>query len=354
MFRYFILIHPLGLMYGSAGGFLSPENLVGRSGSKFPPEAATLAGLFFAANKTQNFASQEELRYRLYVAGPFWAKSDEPDDFYVPIPWTKIISDEGTDEWRIENKKWQRDENKLDLETDYQWQNINYWNYSARNLKKYAVEQVPWKFVPILHPRIKDEERCAKEEGGLFLENAVQMDDDTCLVYLSTHRLPDGWYRFGGENHLVEITSLEISSESFIYDLLHQEINKTFALITPGIWGSNQLSFRYPKHADFSIKRPTMLTDRPIPYRYRLGERQNSTEQELEQNQAERNKNKINKAGRMSRGRYAVPPGSVYVFKEPLNQPWWEWSEEWFPKEGFSLKQLGCNLCLPLDIEGVE
>lgn len=343
MFKYLILIHPLGFMYGSAGGFLSPENLVGRSGSKFPPEAATLAGLFFAANKTKQFTTQEELRYKLHLAGPFWAESDSPDDFYVPIPRTKIIADEDTDEWRIENKKWQRDESKSKLEADYQWQNINYWNDSANDIRaNNAVKKTPWKFVPILHPRTKDEERCVRAEDGLFLENAVQMDDDYCLVYLSSHQLPDGWYRFGGENHLVEITSLEIPQESFINEILHQKIQKTFALITPGIWGSNQLSFRYPKHPDFSIKRPMMLTDRPIPYRYRLGERKIDEQ------------GKHYQAGRMSRGRYAVPTGTVYVFKNPLNQPWCEWSEEWFPKEGFSLKQLGCNLCLPLNIEGVE
>ena len=37
MFRYLITIQPLGFLYASAGGFLSPENLVGRAQSKFPP-----------------------------------------------------------------------------------------------------------------------------------------------------------------------------------------------------------------------------------------------------------------------------------------------------------------------------
>ena len=50
MFKYLIRVHPLGMLYGSAGAFLSPENLVGRSGAKFPPEASTLAGLFFSEN----------------------------------------------------------------------------------------------------------------------------------------------------------------------------------------------------------------------------------------------------------------------------------------------------------------
>jgi CRISPR-associated protein Cmr3 len=28
--------------------------------------------------------------------------------------------------------------------------------------------------------------------------------------------------------------------------------------------------------------------------------------------------------------------------------PWAEWPEEWFPREGFSFKQLGTALALPL------
>ena len=46
MFKHLIAIEPLGLLYGSAGRFLSPENLVGRSGTQFPPSAATLSGVF--------------------------------------------------------------------------------------------------------------------------------------------------------------------------------------------------------------------------------------------------------------------------------------------------------------------
>jgi CRISPR-associated protein Cmr3 len=38
-FTHLLQITPLGLLYGSAGGFLSPENLVGRSGNKFPPNS---------------------------------------------------------------------------------------------------------------------------------------------------------------------------------------------------------------------------------------------------------------------------------------------------------------------------
>ncbi len=56
----------------------------------------------------------------------------------------------------------------------------------------------------------------------------------------------------------------------------------------------------------------------------------------------------------MGRGRYAVPPGTVYLLREPLDKTWWEFPENWFPKEGFSLKQVGCGLCLPIEIQGVE
>lgn len=336
MFQYLIVINPLGYMYGSAGGFLSPENLVGRSGAKFPPEAATLAGLFFSANKMQSFSSPEELRYNLFVAGPFWAKCEDNDlesldleYFYIPIPWHKIIAEDGVDTWKLTGGKWQRDETKSDLEPDYRWQTINSWDFSAHQIKqnKYAAE-APWKFVSILHPKTKDDERCTLKEDGLFLENAVQMSDNTCLIYLSTHLLPDGWYRVGGENHVVEINSIKLPDDSPILQVLRQPIGRACALITPGVWGSNHLSYRYPKHPDFPKKRPLMLTDRPVPYRYRAG-------------------------GKMGRGRYAVPPGSVYVFDQPLNKTWWEFPPDWFPKEGFHLKQLGCNLCLPIDIEGV-
>jgi CRISPR-associated protein Cmr3 len=64
--------------------------------------------------------------------------------------------------------------------------------------------------------------------------------------------------------------------------------------------------------------------------------------------------------GRLGRGRYAVPAGTVYVFDKPLNKSWWGdendsgFPDEWFPNEGFSLKQLGCGLCLPLNIIGID
>jgi CRISPR-associated protein Cmr3 len=88
MFQYLIVIEPLGLLYGSAGRFLSPENLVGRSGVSFPPSAATLSGLFASAY-------QEDMKFdqlqSLQLAGPFWGKSDKPQNFHVPTPFNCLV-----------------------------------------------------------------------------------------------------------------------------------------------------------------------------------------------------------------------------------------------------------------------
>jgi CRISPR-associated protein Cmr3 len=352
MYRYLIIINPLGFLYGSAGAFLSPENLVGRSGAKFPPDAYTLSGLFFSANKTEPFIEHEELK-KLHLAGPFWAELDNPEYFYLPIPWTKIINQEEnqTDEWQIQDSKWYRSKATKDIEPDCRWQTVNYWEDSAETLlSNGGTAEDPWKYISILHPKLTKSERCVQEEGGLFLENSVQMvcnyptgrePQETCLVYLSTHEIPKGWYCFGGENHLVEISSMELPDDSWILKLLKQKIQRSCALITPGVWGSTRFSHRYPNPQHTTFPKPShILTDKPSPYRYRVGD----------------NKGK----GRLGRGRYAVPAGTVYVFDEPLNKSWWGdenepgFPNEWFPNEGFYLKQLGCGLCLPLAITGVN
>jgi len=332
MFKYLISISPLGFLYGSAGAFLSPENLVGRSGAKFPPDAATLSGLFFSENKHNRIAPHEKLKHELFVTGPFWAKQGDVDNFYVPLPRHRIIEDGKDDEWKLNaQRKWERNPAKLDIEAEYRWQSINSWKRpktsDIRNNKEMG--RAPWEYVSFLHPQMKPNERHVLPEDGLFLENAVQLDDDFCLVYLSTYPLKDGWYRFSGEGHLVEITCQDIEPDSSIHELLHPEnkIKHACALITPGVWGSNHLSHRYPKHPEFPKTGIKMLTDKPIPYRYRS-------------------------QGKLGRGRYAVPPGTVYVFKKALGKTWWEFPEAWFPKEGFSLKQLGCGLCLPIELEG--
>ena len=382
MFRYIIKIQPLGLMYGSAGAFLSPENLVGLSGRKFPPDAAALSGLLLSSSKSQPKV-WEDLRQNLYVAGPFWARCKKPGDeeyFYVPLPRHKIIGkdkdgEECADQWQLISGKWERisqqspelsEEDKLG-ESDYAWQRIDYWHESAQDMlgKKSVLEKSPWMYVPILHPAIQDGERTVKAKDGLFVEYAVQMPDDVCLVYLSTHELKENWYQFGGENHLVEISSFELTESSPILQLLNDPIEESCALITPGVWGSNNLSYRYPKsskltpqHLEFPKKGcPKMLTAKAVPYRYRTGYGETTTEKR--------------KTGRLSRGRYAVPAGSVYVFNKPLNRTWWNFPGDWFPEakspekarlvnqkdsqEKHSLlKKMGCGLCLPIRLDGVN
>jgi len=368
-FQYLITVSPLGFMYGSSGAFLSPENLVGRSGSKFPPDTAAIAGLFFNANREQKFANRKELRDNLVISGPFWAKRDTPKQFYVPIPWHQVIAEGEDDEWVFVKKKpddqgavqsdeekwclgqhrWER-KNK-DLKPEYSWQLIDSWNLPPDELRENdAIEKEPWKFVSFLHPKIKAEERHVVEKDGLFLENAVQLNEEYCLVYLSNYELLDGWYRFGGEGHLVEVESHPLSDNHKINRLLSHKhkIQHAFALITPGVWGSNKLSYRYPHHPQFPRQGLKMLTDKAVPYRYRIGH--SRTEDEAE---GESERYDPRKTGRLSRGRYAVPAGSVYVFKHPLELTWWDFPDEWFPKEGFHLKHLGCGLCLPVDIQGL-
>jgi len=66
-FTHRILIHPLGLLYGSRGRFLSPENLVGRSGFHFPPDTPTLSGLYAAhyQNKPDILGSLDSQKFYL-------------------------------------------------------------------------------------------------------------------------------------------------------------------------------------------------------------------------------------------------------------------------------------------------
>ncbi len=358
MFQHLITVSPLGLMYGSAGAFLSPENLVGRSGAKFPPDAATLSGLFFSTNHItqQSIAKHDELAHKLYVTGPFWAERNNPEVFYVPIPRHRIISLEkqDEDEWFLDDKqRWQRnlESKKKDIEPDCFWQSIDAWNRKTCVIRtNKEAKKVPWEYVSFLHPKMKHDERHVMERDGLFLENAVQMEEDYCLVYLSTYALPDGWYRFGGEGHMVEIKTHPLTENSTINKLLHpdNEIKRACALITPGVWGSNKLSYRYPKHSEFPKDGLKMLTDKAVPYRYRMGNQKTE-------------RGRQGQGGQLGRGRYAVPVGSVYVFKRSLNKTWWDFSEDWFPdareKAGLSkkslLKQVGCGLCLPIEIQGV-
>jgi CRISPR-associated protein Cmr3 len=360
MFKFLITIQPLGLMYGSSGAFLSPENLVGRSGRKFPPDAATLSGLFFSTNKSIGLVEHKELRENLVIAGPFWANIDQVDDFYVPLPHHKPIGKTTSDEWQIVDHQWRlksqarSDEIEPDAiessESDYHWLRLDYWDDEPELIQQDAKGDSPavaensWNYVSILHPRLKKDERHVLGEDGLFLETAVQMKEDTCLVYLSTYELPKGWYQFGGESHIVEVNSIELTPETPIQQRLQQPIKKAFALITPGVWGSKDLSYRYPKYKDFArdYNKIKLLTEKAVPYRYRIGYGEQKKESF-----------KTRAPGRLSRGRYAVPAGSVYVLPEPLNKTWWDFPTAWFPEKGL-LKKFGVSLCLPINIEGVN
>jgi CRISPR-associated protein Cmr3 len=176
---------------------------------------------------------------------------------------------------------------------------------------------------------MQEGERCVEEEGGLFLEQAVRMNDDARLVYASTEPIFDGWYKFGGENHLVELECIAIDQTHQLNQLLAQPIGDSFAIITPAVWGSNRRSLRCPDD-DFPYR--ASLTDKPVPYRSRSGGQEHPGQ-----------------PGRLGRGRYAVKAGSVYVLSETRSDNWWQW-ERWFPREGFSLQRLGCGLALPLAV----
>lgn len=397
MLKHLITIEPLGFLYGSAGKFLSPENLVGRSGTSFPPSAAALSGIFAASLQRKEIEN-------LQLAGPFWAWSRNPQNFYVPTPLNCLVKNKeilhimqwhnitpngnlrmGSQspcpdnkiccKWEVKNQngEWKTPPNdKFESKT---WLPIRYWKrlrhetnkqqtFSKESLTqeescfvKLKVESSPWQFVPHLHPRLQEEQRRVvdpdEEQGSLFLENGVQLNPDACLVYLSNTPISDGWYRFGGEGHLVDLRCHDICPT--VTDLLNQELGCSFALITPAVWGSQRLSYRAPQRdnqgnlgwPDNAIC--AILTERPTPTRYRFGNNPNA---------------KIGEAKTLSRGRYAMPAGTVYVLKEPLGN-WQSWPEDWFPKEGvplkpsspedpkrgFSFKRWGCGLALPLDIK---
>ena len=334
--QYLVVIRPLGLLYGSAGRFLSPENLVGRSGISFPPSAATLSGLF-----AHQLNEQPDKLNNLQLAGPFWADESQPEHFYVPTPINCLVKDgqiQYTISWR---------EGKWLTQIDGQWQippNDKYqkatWMAIADWQKLHErpkVQTPPWRFMPHLHPRLQSEQRTVdteSQQGSLFLENAVQLEPNACLIYLSNTEISPGWYRFGGEGHMVELECLSIGETA--KKLLQQPLGNSFAIVTPAVWGSNRLSYRAPQpdltwHG-WQIE--TLLTGRPVQMRYRLGNK-------VEGHQPHQPK-------LLSRGRYAVPAGTVYVLDKPMDLTWHEWDEDWFPREGYSYKRWGCGLALPL------
>ena len=342
-FRYLITLEPLGLLYASSGRFLSAENLVGQAGEHFPPDSPAIAGLIAAQ------LPRAEVR-KLHTAGPFWSQGDE---LYLPAPLNLLQEKAvGSSATRSVSARlvWQNSEEEKATggwspahgqplpakPVKGGWLPLSQWERQA--LPDIQVHANPWKAVPHLHPRLRDDERVsAQEDAALFLELAVALKPGVSLAYLSSHVIPDGRYRFGGEGHLVELRSLSIPTA--LLDLLTKPLSSSFALVTPGLWGGSRLSLREPLiHGQTPASQPwhrdghgpAILTDRPRPWRHRLG-------------------GGANGESRLSRGRWAVPAGSSYHVPPGLElPPWPDWPENWFPKEGFSFKQLGTGLALPL------
>ncbi len=263
------------------------------------------------------------------------------------------------------------------------WVKISDWETLASGsidrVKQVTAYGEPWQFVPHLHPYLAKDQRKVdtdRDRGSLFLENGVQLHPDICLTYLANHPLPDGWYRFGGEGHMVDLTSQPLSSENS--DRINNAtLKRSFAIITPAIWGSNRLSSRQPKElkkreperhtleivdSDLSYQWTVdaLLTQKAVPTRYRLGDRKSPKEppQEPPEDPPEESPKSSTEVysksypKQLSRGRYAVPAGSVYVLNQPFpkeHQAWAQWPTHWFPQEGPSLKRWGCGLALPLD-----
>jgi CRISPR-associated protein Cmr3 len=375
--QHIITISPLGMLYGSAGPFLSPDNLVGRSGDRFPPSSTTVAGLY-GATQWQGTDSLNDL----YIVGPFWAKRDAVQNFYVPTPLNfRVQYDADSDQYHIV-ERWQWNEAQgwhLPLKTKEKkaanntWVSIEHWSQLQNSSSTTTTLNIPvattkdiWKYHPHLHPRLEEDQRRVlippKEQlesdmpaqpGSLFLENGVQLNPDYCLIYLSSRKLEKGWYRFGGEGHLAEVECHEIT-DSNLQKLLSQPVGQCFSLVTPAVWGTQRLSYRFPvpsgdrstqpqqtlysipPHIQSAQETPissfwqlkALMTERPIPFRFRLGGEPGRTK-------------------RLSRGRYGVSAGTVYQLAESLGS-WQDWQKEWFPQEGYSYKHWGCGFALPL------
>ena len=387
-FSYLITLTPLGLLYGSTGRFLSPENLVGRSGAHFPPSAATLSGIFAA----QLAESQPDQLKDLYVAGPFWSWQSNPQDFCVPTPMNCLakfsaqLEADQIPEARFEDAlTWHETPSTDDLHWLKQdqtppaekyssgtWTKISDWPaVSSGQLEQITAYGDPWQFLPHLHPSLEKDQRrvdVSLERGSLFLENGVQLHSEVCLTYLANQPLPDGWYRFGGEGHMVELVCHDLSEQN--NNLLNESsLERSFAIITPAIWGSNRLSARSPRElkkgdasrhslepVDKDLSNQwqvdALLTQKAVPTRYRLGNSQPQPPGEGASSYSGSKSERRASPKSLSRGRYAVPAGSVYILSEAFGEnrnAWHKWPEEWFPKEGPSLKRWGCGLALPLE-----
>lgn len=352
-FQFLISLEPLGLLYGSSGRFLSAENLTGKGGERFPPDSPTFSGLIASQLPPQELRS-------LHTAGPFWCDLEESSlDLRLPAPLSLLQEQAPSQpdqqkqrsqgqrvvnarlDWHGEAKSWQADRPVSAKSLQGGWVRLSRWGqWKDPELR---VEADPWEAVPHLHPRLQEEQRVSAQEGALFLELAMALRPGVALAYLSSATIPEGCYRFGGEGHLVQLRCHPIPERLIRW--LEQpdgfDHGQTLALITPGVWGSRKLSLREPLDGSrrpathpwrSGGSGPGILTDRPRPWRFRLGKGRDG--------QAHR---------RLSRGRWCMPPGSCYALPDGLRLPAWSaWPESWFPDEGFSFKRFGTALAIPL------
>jgi CRISPR-associated protein Cmr3 len=353
-FAFQVQIEPLGLLYGSSGRLLSPEVLTGRAAEQFPPDAPAAAGLIASQ------LPRGEV-WHLHTAGPFWVRPD--GELMLPAPMA-LIQEADPAGRRLSRQRLQwRDGDGAHQPAGWWdpsgsvptkqsgsggWIALRHWPHPANSLAPadgFPIHGDPWRAVPHLHPMLREVERVS-EEGALFLEYGIALEPGVRLAYLSSHAMPDGLVRFGGEGHLAQLTCVPIPE--LLQELLRQPLTAPFALLTPGLWGGPKLSIREPivttmPPGHFPWHRhgqpPGILTDRPRPWRHRLGAGSlDPSPDSLDKPQKRR----------LSRGRWAVPAGSCYqIAGDPL-PPWAEWPEAWFPKEGFSFKQLGTALALSL------
>jgi CRISPR-associated protein Cmr3 len=356
-FQCIVLIEPLGMLYGSSGRLLSPEALTGQASEHFPPDSPAVAGLLASQLRRAEIE-------QLFTAGPFWWAGSDDLDLMLPAPMVLIQEEGGATgrqsrdrlEWqeRIDEQQrsgwWHQSwADQRGKSPSGGWIRLGDWPHPAnpdRPADVIALHVDPWKSVPHLHPKLRENERVSAVEGSLFLEYGIALKPTVRLAYLSSHEILDGIVRFGGEGHLARVSCVGIPT--LLSRLLAQELTAPFALITPGLWGGPKLSIREP--IDTTIPRghfpwrregkaPGILTERPRPWRYRLGAGSHDRSPWPGERPGRR---------RLSRGRWALPAGSCYqVAGDPL-RPWAEWPERWFPEEGFSFKQLGTALSLPI------
>jgi CRISPR-associated protein Cmr3 len=379
-FHHLLLLEPLGLLYGSSGRLLSPETLTGRAAEHFPPDSPTIAGLIASQLERPRGVRREDTPlWNLHTAGPFCFNSSD-NDLWLPAPFTLLQEEDDASQTADDGMRkgpkpappnnellpqnhckrhliWQQGEDGSRPEGWHPadgrglprksskggWIRLRDWQHVAdpgrlgTGLPIYAN---PWQAVPHLHPRLRDDERVSALDDALFLEYGIAFEAGFCLAYLSSHPIPEGRYRFGGEGHLVELRC--VKPPDLLVDLLQQELSGSFALITPGLWGGPRLSRREPldtsqQPASQPWHRhgipPAILTERPRPWRHQLGSPADIAVQQ--------------QRPRLSRGRWAVPAGTCYRVEGGL-PPWVAWHESWFPREGFSFKQFGTALALPL------